>query len=358
MIKVYWKTFWRYLLIGIAFPFIVQYVFYFRYTSNYMPNSFSETGFNATYNQNIFRYRILGRSLHLWLYHQLMRSEKIRNFKEEPIYSKRLTALDANANETFYLTYFILAVTFAILTALALLYLFDIKGLFPFSESQKIFVTSALTGFIGFVQFTMTPYDNITYFLLIATCIFLFKYLLHPHWMYFVLLNLCIIIYTLNHESAFVALCIIAAVGFVRTGLNVQFLHFIWIPVACFLATYIALRILIPNISSNGIADGWKIGRNLNVRKLSSLVGLLFMILSFYFLFKASNNPVNKKLIYIFLFMAFPYIIIIPTIGIMIELRLWMPVLLGGFLLSRVNLSVIENRTDKNQNIYPVKDAG
>lgn len=256
MIKVYWKTFCRYLLIGIVFPFIVQYVFYFRYTSNYMPNSFSEKGFNDTYNQNIFRYRILGRSLHLWLYHQLMRSEKIRNFKEDSIYRKRLNALDANADETFYLTYFILAAAFGVLTALALLYLFDIKGLFEFSESKKIFVTSALTGFIGFVQFTMTPYDNITYFLLIVTCIFLFKYLLHQQWMYFVLLNFCIIIYTLNHESAFIAVCIVAAVGFVLKKFWVQFVRFLLLPVACFLATYIALRTLIPNISSNAVFDG------------------------------------------------------------------------------------------------------
>lgn len=73
-------------------------------------------------------------------------------------------------------------------------------------------------------------------------------------------------------------------------------------------------------------------------------MGLLFMILTFYFLFRASNNPVNKKLVSIFLFMASPYIIIIPTIGIMIELRLWMPVLLGGFLLSRVNVSALQTQ--------------
>ena len=342
MIKVCWKTFGRYMLIGVMFPFVVQYIFYFRYTSNYMPNSFSEKGFNDTYNQNVFRYRILGRSLHLWLYHQLMRSKKIRNFKEEPIYSKRLNALDANADETFYITYFILAISFAIFTALALLYLFDIKELFEFSESQKIFVTSALTGLIGFVQFTMTPYDNITYFLLVASCIFLFKYFLRPHWLYFVLLNFCIIVYTLNHESAFVAVCIVAAVACMLTGLNVQFIRFIVIPCVCFLVTYIALRTLIPNISSNGFFDGWKIGRNLSIQKLSSFVGLLFMFITFYFLFKASNNPSNKKLVSIFLLMASPYIIIIPTIGIMIELRLWMPVLLGGFLLSWVNLSALK----------------
>ena len=114
----------RYLIIGVILPFFVQYVIYFRFTSNYMVNAFSEASFTSFYGKNVFQYRVLGKSLHLWVYHKLEASGKLEELKASPVYGKRLTALDPDADNTFYLTYFIIATLFTILAALALLYLF------------------------------------------------------------------------------------------------------------------------------------------------------------------------------------------------------------------------------------------
>src|SRR3954463_1757047 len=143
----------RYLVIGIILPFLIQYVFYFRFTGNYMINVFSEKGFSTFYGTNVFRYRVVGRNLHLWLYHKLQSNAKIKSLKENATYDKRLTALDDEANTTFYLTYFITATIFTIFTALALLYLFDTAQLYDMTDSRKIFTVSALLLLIGFTQF-------------------------------------------------------------------------------------------------------------------------------------------------------------------------------------------------------------
>jgi hypothetical protein len=52
--------------------------------------------------------------------------------------------------------------------------------------------------------------------------------------------------------------------------------------------------------------------------------------------------------------MASPYLIIIPLVGILIEVRLWMPVILGAIILSQVNYSFIESFSKKI--IYKTKD--
>ena len=40
--------------------------------------------------------------------------------------------------------------------------------------------------------------------------------------------------------------------------------------------------------------------------------------------------------------MASPYILMIPVIGIMVEARLWMPVIIGGVILSQLKLAAIK----------------
>src|SRR6185503_4063025 len=98
MMKIKRSTVLRYLVIGIILPFFIQYVFYYRFTGNYMINVFSEKGFTTFYGNNVFRYRVVGRSLHLWLYHKLQGNEKIKSLKENATYDKRLTALDDEAD--------------------------------------------------------------------------------------------------------------------------------------------------------------------------------------------------------------------------------------------------------------------
>jgi hypothetical protein len=331
----------RYLVIGIVLPFFIQYVFYFRFTGNYMINVFSEKGFNSFYGNNVFRYRVVGRELHLWLYHKLQSSEKIKNMKEDSIYEKRLTALDDNADNTFYLTYFIIACVFTIFTALALLYLFDTAPLYNMRESQKIFITSALVLLIGFTQFVITPYDTIGYFLLVISGVFFIKYLQTHNWLYLLLVNATIIVSTLNRESALLSLSFMAAIYFSYFGFNLRWVRYMIIPVACYLLTWVALRFYFNPGGPGMVTEGLKFWGNLDIHKASNMMGFLFAAITFYFVLNISDKPVNRKLIGSFILMASPYILMVPVIGIMIEVRLWMPIILGSVLLSQLNFAAI-----------------
>ena len=332
----------RYLVIGIILPFLIQYVFYFRFTGNYMINVFSEKGFSTFYGTNVFRYRVVGRSLHLWLYHKLQSNAKIRSMKENASYEKRLTALDEEADNTFYLTYFITATIFTIFTALALLYLFDTAQLYEMTDSRKIFVTSALLLLIGFTQFVVTPYDNIGYFLLVATGLLFVKFLQTRHWAWLVLLNAAIIVSTLNRESALVSLSFMAAIYFSYFGFNLRWVRFMIIPVACYLLTWVGLRLYFNDGGPGTVTEGLKFWRNLDIRQASNMMGFLFAVVTFYFVLNIADKAANRKLVMNFLLMASPYILMIPVIGIMIELRLWMPIILGAVLLSQLNFAAIK----------------
>jgi hypothetical protein len=289
----------------------------------------------------VFRYRVVGRSLHLWLYHKLESNDKVKNIKENPRYDKRLTAVDSDADSVFYLTYFIVAFVFTMLTALALLYLFDTAKLYEITDSRKIFITSALVLLIGFTQFVITPYDTIGYFLLVATGLFFIKYLQTRNWLYLVVLNGAIIISTLNRESALISLSFMAAIYFSYYGFNLRWLRFMLVPVACYLLTWVGLRLYFSHAGPGVVTEGLKFWRNLDVRKASNAMGFLFAIITFYFVLNIADKADNKKLIRNFILMASPYILMIPVIGIMIEVRLWMPIILGSVLLSQLNFAAI-----------------
>jgi len=262
--------------------------------------------------------------------------------KENASYDKRLTALDEDADNTFYLTYFITATVFTIFTALALLYLFDTAQLFEMTDSRKIFITSALLLLIGFTQFVITPYDNIGYFLLVATGLLFVKFLQTRHWAWLVLLNIAIILSTLNRESALVSLSFMAAVYFSHYGFNFRWVRFMIVPVACYLLTWIGLRLYFNDVGPGMVTEGLKFWRNLDIRQASNLMGFLFAIVTFYFVLNIADRPANRRLVWNFLLLASPYILMIPVIGIMIELRLWMPIIMGSVLLSQLNFAAIK----------------
>jgi hypothetical protein len=339
----------RYLVIGVVLPLFVQYVFYFRFTSNYMLNVFSEKGFNSFYGNSIFRYRIIGRSLHLWLYKKLSSQETAKTLKENAKYDKRLTALDKDADETFYITYFIVAAVFTMLTALALLYLFDTAPVNPMNEPQKIFITAALVLLIGFTQFVITPYDTIGYFLLVAGALYFFKYLYTRKLLYFVLVNVFIVIATLNRESALLTLSLMAAIYFSQFGWNLRWVRFMIVPVLGYLLTWMVLRLLFR--SDDVLTEGIKLWTNLNLLKASNLMGFFFAIITFYMVWNLTDKAANQRLIKNFLLMSLPYIAMIPVIGIMIEVRLWTPIILGAVMLSQFNPAAI--RFPEAQRIMP-----
>ncbi len=337
----------RYLLIGIIFPFLVQYVIYYRFTPNYNINAFSEAHFTEGSSKGVYRYRVLGTDLHLWLYKKLSSGSAIGKMKGDPLYEKRLDYLDKDADQTFYFTYFLMALFFSVLTSVTLLLIFDSGPFFHLSEQEKIFIPSSLMLFIGLTNFVVTPYDNLSYFLLTLAIYLFLKYLQTTRWIYFFGVSALIILATVNRESSLLILSFMAGIYIsVYKIRDLRWVKQMIFPVICFIVPYLALRVFLGG--NTDISEGSKLAANLSIFKISKLSGLLFVPVFFYMIWNLTDLKENRRLIINFLIMASPYIIIIPIVGILIEYRLWLPVLIPVIVLSRINTKELFTRMKAN----------
>lgn len=333
------STITRYLLIGIVFPFLVQYVIYFRFTPNYNINAFSEAHIKEGSNKGVFRYRVLGTDLHLWLYHKLSKIPTIRDMKENPLYEKRLFYLDKDADKTFYFTYFLVALFFSILTSVFMLLIFDSGPFFEMTLQEKIFIPACLSLFIGLTNFVVTPYDNLSYFLLILAIFCFLKFLQTRIGLYFMGVCCIILLSTLNRESSLLIVSFIAGIYIsIYKITDFRWVRKMILPTLCFMIPYFGLRFFLGGDSS--VSEGSKLLANLSFFKISKLSGVLFVPFFFYCILNMTSLKANRILIRNFLIMAAPYIIIIPLVGILIEYRLWLPVLIPVIVLSRLNVEV------------------
>jgi hypothetical protein len=326
----------RYLFVGILAPFIIQYTFFYRFTPNYMINVFSKESFCDFYGQSVFRYRLVSIHLQLFIYEQIKTVKNIEKILPHAKYRKRLPALDEKGDELFYLSYFIVHLLFAILLSCTLLLLFDYQPFYDLSAQQKIFVPLFIALATGFNQFVLTPYDIISYFLLAITFLATLKHIHSSSFWWLLVLCGAITISTLTKESVVLNLSALAALLFLAHGFSTVFVKKLAAPVFVFLLTYLALK-----LSLNGTTDftaGLKLAINLRPEP-SALMGLLFALFMFYMFSGISQNNWNKKLIRYFLLFSLPFLLSIPLVGIMIEFRLWMPVLLMVVLLSFLNVS-------------------
>ena len=148
----------RYLFIGALLPLLVHYVFYYQLTTNYTKDAFSETGFRKIYDTKVYKSRQLGKQLHLSLYRMLSSTSPMKtvqdkkNDESHPLNTKRLSIMDPEADPVFYLTYFLIAVIFTVLTAFILLFLLDDKTLFTASDHFKDLLVSFFIMLIGFTH--------------------------------------------------------------------------------------------------------------------------------------------------------------------------------------------------------------
>ncbi len=196
------KIFLRYLFLGIVFPLLVQYVFYYRFLTNYTEVGLDKESFTSFYGQSVFKSRKLGQEVHLWVYQQLSSIDKLKNFKSNSDYGQRFQAMYPNADHVFYLAYFLTAAVFTILTTLTILLIFDQRKLFSGTQREKNLAICFLVFMMGFTQFAITPYDNISYFCWHWEYYYFCDYLLTKNWLIYILLISVIVTATTNRESS------------------------------------------------------------------------------------------------------------------------------------------------------------
>lgn len=314
----------RYFFIGIVFPLLMQYVAYFQFTPNYTQDLFNKDKFEKFYGTKVYQSRVLGKHLQLWGYDQVSASQKIKNFSANEYNRRRLLHLDSQADVSFFLTYFFLACVFSVLTALTLLLLLDHRKIFGPHTAAKDVAVLFFSTLMAFTQFVVTPYDLPGYFFEALAILLFVHHLSSRRFFFFAALCGVIVVATLNRETSLLIISFMAAVYFSQAGLKKDWMVKMVVPALCFALPYLYLKL--SNTAAPAITDESQLKANFTLTNPWALMGLLFAAFVFYFCLVTLKNT-QPKMIRSFLFFSLPYLLIIPTVGMMVEYRLWMPVL-------------------------------
>lgn len=314
---------------------VTHYTVYYRFTPNYVPGVFSESGFLAMYEQSVFKYRIVGIRLQLFLYKKIKDSGI--DTKENKIYGKRLHALDSNADPYFYATYFIINTASCTLTAILFLLIYNYGGLYNLNKNEKIISISILILFIGLTQFVITPYDNLSYASLALSFYLFLVNEQKKNIATYALLSASIFIATLIRESSIILIPAFTAIYAAQAGFNLNFLaRKLWLPCFAFLTAYVGVRYYLSG--GTEIVQSITLFRNFSFESASNIMALAFAITLFYLLWQYANTG-NVYLFKLFILLSLPYFAMVILAGLLIEFRLWMPVVIGTLLLCKLDMN-------------------
>lgn len=324
---------------------VTHYTVYYRFTPNYVPGIFSESGFKEMYEKSVFKHRIVGIKLQLFLYKKLKASGV--DIQENKLYSKRLQALDSNADPYFYATYFIINTISCVITVLLLFMIYSHERLYNLSKSEKIISIAVLISFIGLTQFVITPYDNLSYACLVLSFYLFLLNKQKKNLLTYTLLSASVFFATLVRESSIIILTAIASVHIAQVGFNIKHLvKKLWLPCLAFLTAYIGVRYYLSG-STEMIQSITLLKNIFHFESASKIMALAFMITLFYLLWQYANSG-NLYLFKVFILLSTPYLAMIIMAGLLIEFRLWVPIVIGTLLLSRLNISKFSHSVDNN----------
>lgn len=316
------------LLIIIAFPIFLQIITYYGFQSAY--DSYNTWPDDFRYRSGIYGYRILsneGVNTIFYLLQKLMQQD----FPFKDYLAKK--------GSTYYHALFIFNSIFAVGSSVTSYGILKSKTWFPgLSVKSMVAIVLALAGLLAISQFVITPYDTMAVFLFLITAAVSFRYIEAYKFKYMLGVSFLILLSTLNRETACLNLSFLAALMIPKFSKNfkddLKMLWQLWLPVLVFLGTYFILRALKTGQEDTYIFESITLVHNFT--GINQILGWLFGILLLILIYFFTPTQANKKMISQFLFFSIPYVVLIFTVGILWEIRLYVPlmygcVLLGGF---------------------------
>ena len=280
----------RFMLCLVA-PFCANYFAYYGFVTHYSVGVFSPAGFHAQYDNEVFKYRVLGKALLLGVYRVL---EYVRPGGGG---WHRHAAFLGTDSINFYHSYYLLNTVFLCLTLLVVSkYLTDIELL-------------VVTLLVALTQFVVVPYDAVAYFFLACTY----------RWRHNLALTAVVVfLAALNRETAALSLSLYAT--FLLLGLGGSWRGLVLLT-SVFVATYLSLRVALG--WGNAVGNEITFVRYLN---LNSAIGVGFALAAGLALVR-QPGPAG-----LFLLCSLPYVLSVFLTGNPFEVRLWVPLLLGVML--------------------------
>jgi len=238
------------------------------------------------------------------------------------------------SGKNFFESIFYLNTFFLVLAGIVIVLLVNLEKVFILSRIEKYFIMLLVPLMIDITQYTLVPYDVSSYFFQLLIMFIFLSFYETRYILAMVSIFVLLILSTLNRESSALSVAFMVAVLILRDGFKMRAFTSMCVFVWAFLLTYICLRVMI--VSKPYYAISLLAGY---LTKYVNVLGILFWLLMGTFSYVLSNSRQNKNLIILFHVLGFPYIITVFYSGILWEMRLYIPLFIGGLFLSRLDTS-------------------
>jgi hypothetical protein len=313
--------------IVILLSMVTNKIVYFGYTPNYAADIFSRQAFNGRFDHDVYQYRILSKYLLF----------KVDDWLGQSMPEKgaelRIGIYTPGGSQRFYLAFYYLNTFFLVLTSIMVVLLLHLDRSFQLGEAERNLIMFLIPIVISLSQFVVCCYDVSSYFFQLLIIYIFLKYIDRQRMLTLAIIDVLLIISTLNRESSALSVSIIALLLLTRYGINRQSILSCCGLAACFLGTYIGLRHFIHDNSNLHIT-------NIQAGHLwidTNIIGLFFWALFFYLPLSIANSAENRWLIAVFFLFSLPYILTCLKDGVLWEVRLYVPLFISSIFLSKLD---------------------
>lgn len=302
-------------------PFLLFAMSYYGFESSYVRLKTMEKAPDFMFS-SVYAYRVIPNYLSVHV-------TEVVTFMVEH-YLPFLKAFLLKQGTLFYHSIFLINSFFFVLSSIILHFIFKLKpaGILLNLDIRRMIHLLAIF-FIVITQYVPTNCDSIAIFFYLSGILLTLKYIQNRKRIDFFLLCIVVFISTLARETSCLNISFFAAVCIDFEQLkkkNLAFIKEILLLVIAFIIPYVALRIMIRQDVS--FVEGLYILDNFS--SPFNVSGLLFGIISLYFSYLLCNDA-GRILIKKYLFFSIPYLIMIAMVGLFWEIRLFIPLILTGF---------------------------
>jgi hypothetical protein len=299
------------ILVVILLSIVTSYMVYFGYQTHYSGSIFKRQTFTTRYTTDVFKYRVLSRELLL-------------HFDD---------AIDPDG-KAFYVSVFYVNTIFLILTSILAVLLIDLKGIFNATPGEKTLIVFLIPLVINLSQFCIVPYDISSYFFQLLILWLFFRLYEKNYILSLFSIAVILALSTANRESSALSLAALILMLVLRYGFVKRSLISIGILIISFLATYVLLRVMIKGTGGPEMGISPLAG---DLTAFVNILGILFWLIFFYLTIALANTLENRCIVVAFHILSLPYIYTILTVGILWEVRLYVPLFLHSIYFSKLN---------------------
>lgn len=317
------------LVVAVLLSMVTSKIVYFGFTPNYAADIFSRKAFNGRFDHDVYKYRILCKYLLFTV------DDWLGKDMSEKGAEARILIKTPGGSERFYFAFYYLNTFFLVLTSIMAVLLLDLNQYILFSKAEKALITFLIPVLICLSQFTVCCYDVSSYFFQLLILYIFLRFSDRYYWISILAVGSLIVLSTMNRESSALSVSMIGLLLLMRYGFTQKALFSFGGLAAVYLATYIALHLMIVDPTHMRII-------NLQAGQLlidTNLIGLIFWVLFLYLPLSISVDVENKYLIGAFFLFSLPYIYTCLKDGVLWEVRLYIPLFLGALFLSKLDAS-------------------